>query len=354
MLDGLELGSRFTWDLTHKDLLCDEPFYSRGKESPYVFILCGTEGYGGIRHLAREEGSDGTVRWAGCSLDTRKITLNLARDPAMSADVKAHRANSRDIEAIGALPMPFWPIAGKNHGTIVSEPDGPLVDLVLRALSVEEPDEFDKWQEAADAATKEARAKLERWQQFVVRVMDERQDPVRDFHIELFTRGADGDRRAIDFDADVHLYRADPSFRCFHISHDRLLKDWGGVVPDNLWVRLIASSGSELVGFHGVNSSRIREDGTGMDPEGVGRRVAVAGDLRRSRGDALPPLHHDLCRGDGEPRPHALRHGPEPHLHLRPRLERMTDSGSAARTSGAAAVLALTGRHPARLGTAPV
>jgi pimeloyl-ACP methyl ester carboxylesterase len=268
VLDGLELGGRFTWDLTHRDLLCDRPFYGRDPDSPYVFILCGTEGYGGIRQLAREEGSDGTVRWAGCSLDTRKITLNLARDPAMSAAAKAHRADSRDIEAMGALPMPFWPVAGKNHGTIVSEPDGPLVDLVLGALSVDGPGEFEAWQDAARAATKGAMDRLERWQQFVVRVVDERGDPVPDYHIELFTKDADGDRRAVDFDVDVHLYRADPSLRCFHVSHDRLLEGWKGEVP-KLWVRLIASSGSELVGYHGVDSKRIRADGTGMDPEGV-------------------------------------------------------------------------------------
>ena len=49
ILDGLELGSRFTWDLTHQDLLGPEPYYSKGPDTPYVFIFCGTESYGGIR-----------------------------------------------------------------------------------------------------------------------------------------------------------------------------------------------------------------------------------------------------------------------------------------------------------------
>jgi hypothetical protein len=37
----------------------------------------------------------------------------------------------------------------------------------------------------------------------------------------------------------------------------------------NLWVRLIASSGTELVGYHGVKSERIWADGTGMNRDGV-------------------------------------------------------------------------------------
>ena len=117
ILDELELGSRFTWDLTHKDLLGKEPFYSKGPDTPYVFIFCGTESYGGIRQLTNEPGTDGTVRWAGCSLSTQKITIDLTRDPDQS-QLMAPRATATDNVARNVLPMPFWPIAGKNHATI--------------------------------------------------------------------------------------------------------------------------------------------------------------------------------------------------------------------------------------------
>ena len=39
VLDGLELGSRFTWELTHKDVLCTPPLYGKGNDSPWVFIF---------------------------------------------------------------------------------------------------------------------------------------------------------------------------------------------------------------------------------------------------------------------------------------------------------------------------
>ncbi len=150
----------------------------------------------------------------------------------------------------------------------MSEPEKPLTGLVLQALGVESRAEFDAWQRAAHAATDATRAAMGEWQQFVVRMQDERGDPIRDFQVELFTRGDSDDRRVLDFDVDVHAYRADPSLRCFHVSHDRLRKGWGERVPD-LWVRLIASSGTELVGYHGVSSERIRADGTGMNREGA-------------------------------------------------------------------------------------
>ena len=67
---------------------------------------------------------------------------------------------------------------------------------------------------------------------------------------------------------DVHPYRADNSLRCFHVNLTLLGRLWGGTFPD-IWVRVIASSGSALVGYHGIDSGRLRADLQGMDPRGV-------------------------------------------------------------------------------------
>jgi hypothetical protein len=80
VLDGLELGSRFTWDLAEKDLFGKMPFYGPHDDTPYVFIFCGTEGYGGIRKLINDPGTDGTVRLAGCGLNVRKINVDLTKN----------------------------------------------------------------------------------------------------------------------------------------------------------------------------------------------------------------------------------------------------------------------------------
>jgi hypothetical protein len=41
VLYGLELASDFTWDLAHRDLFADEPFYGPTRRTPYVFTFCG-------------------------------------------------------------------------------------------------------------------------------------------------------------------------------------------------------------------------------------------------------------------------------------------------------------------------
>src|SRR6202008_4567758 len=72
VLHGLELGSQFTWDLAHLDLFGEDTFYGKTKSTPYVLLFCGDQPYRGIRELVSEPGTDGTVRLAGCSLNSRK------------------------------------------------------------------------------------------------------------------------------------------------------------------------------------------------------------------------------------------------------------------------------------------
>ena len=247
VLDGLELASRFTWDLAHLDLLGDETFYGPTRRTPFVFIFCGTASYGGLRQLMSEPGTDGTVRWAACPLNTRKIILDMTRDPAREGSEK--RVSVADWKN---TDIPLIPIDGKNHGTILSDPGRDLADLVDEALRVSTAAEFTAWIEGATARTRATRGRMEEWQQFVVRVTDERGDPVPDYNIQLFSRtaGSGADHGVHQFDVDVHTYRGDTSLRCFHVklgdlSYDKLR---------NLWIRVIASSGSSLVGYHGFGS----------------------------------------------------------------------------------------------------
>jgi hypothetical protein len=263
ILDGLELGSSFTWDLTHKDVLSEDVYYGKGADTPYVFIFCGTSTYSGIRQLVNEPGTDGTVRWAGCSLGTQKIHLDFTRDPAREP---TSRVTSSNIAAQGVLDMPFWPIAGKNHATIIKDPGDVLIDLVDRALQVDSEQAFKDWYQTAKAATADAVPK-QKWQQFVVRAVDERGDPIKDYHIELSVESPNGEI-SIDFDLDVHTYRADPSLRCFHVDltalEEAIEKAGGGA----LFVRIIASSGTALVGYHGIAGEKVTADGKEV-PDGV-------------------------------------------------------------------------------------
>lgn len=256
ILDGLELGSAFTWDLAHADLLGEETYYGPTKRTPFVFIFCGTRGYGGVKKLVTDApGTDGTVRWSSCALNTRKICIDMTRDSARDDTKRVTVAPWKNAD------IPLIPVEGRNHGTILSEPTAELTDMIDSALQVSSAAEFAAWTETSLARTKEHRAKLEEWQQFVIRAVDERGDPVRDWNIQLFTFTARGSGRQIrPFDVDVHVYKRDPSLRCFHVNLGEL--DYRNLL--SLWVRVIASSGSQLVGYHGFSSA----DGDGDALEG--------------------------------------------------------------------------------------
>ena len=53
--------------------------YGDGSDTPWVFTFCGTEAYSGLRRLVNAPGTDGTVRWAGCSLTCRKVDMDLTK-----------------------------------------------------------------------------------------------------------------------------------------------------------------------------------------------------------------------------------------------------------------------------------
>ena len=54
ILDGLELGSQYTWDLANIDLFGPTPFYGKHPDTPYPFVFCGNRAYGGIRGFINE------------------------------------------------------------------------------------------------------------------------------------------------------------------------------------------------------------------------------------------------------------------------------------------------------------
>jgi hypothetical protein len=245
VLDGLELGSKFTWDLAHKDLLDEQKvFYGPTDHTPYVFTFCGNKDYSGLRGLfTKSDATDGTVRWSGCALNSRKITLDLTRS-----------RKSNDCTSITKWPiderinlmMPFIPVPGLNHTTIIEEPSKLLVEMVARALQVTSFDDYTKWVTYATTQTKDALSRMGKWQQFLVRARDERGDSITDYNLQLFTRQSGSKKGKWDqVEVDVHTYAGDNSYRCFHINLD----DIPGNNDQELKVEFIASSGTKLLGY---------------------------------------------------------------------------------------------------------
>jgi hypothetical protein len=290
VLEGLELGSKFTWDLAHLDLLGPEPFYDTGRGTPYVAVFIGNTPYEGVASLANDPGTDGTVRWSGCSLNARKIIIDLTRIPVANAT-----RLSITPWADRRLDIPMIAVDGRNHGSLISEPEPGMVDLLAAFLKVGDPggEAHDAWLARAqkygeaglpkmkidpDAAPASlegdvkkfvghllghtAATELEGWQQFVVFACDERGDGITDYMIEVLTRQPDGTWVPFhEMSTDVHPYGPDSSYRCFHVRLPVGLSG-GGV---KLRARINASTGTELLAYQGYGSE-ARQLGSTAEP----------------------------------------------------------------------------------------
>lgn len=257
VLDGLELGSRFTWDLAHHDLVGARAEALRDLPGPRTFVLCGIDGFKGLKGLANEPGTDGAVRLAGAALNTRKVVLDL------TLDADAGREAERTVTAPWSVPdVPMIALAGLNHGTLVSAPTAPAVDLIVRALDVADDAGYAAWHADATAhgarvlQRAQRRAKpLGRWQQLVVRVVDERGDAVPDYYLD-FVHRAPGARRWRVIEGvrmHVHPYGRDASLRCFHLDLDSFQLPTG----TTLGLRLLADTGTSRVRYRGYASASL-------------------------------------------------------------------------------------------------
>jgi pimeloyl-ACP methyl ester carboxylesterase len=286
VLDALELGSRYTWDLAHADLLGEggkKSCYRSDDETPWVAIFIGNQPYDGVSSVANDPGTDGTVRWAGCGLNARKITIDLTRTATDRVCISPWGDR---------LNVPPISVPGRNHGTIIQNPEPGMMKLIQRFLQVGNggKESFDGW--LKDAQTYSGRGvkrmltgsggdaggvkgkvgsvlsrmfhpegeDIEGWQQFVVRARDERGDPITDYMLEIEFQERGKWKKFEQMYTMCHPYSTDPSFRNFHI---RL-----GVGLTNssapLRARISAHTGSELLAYQGYDS-----DGNGVAMRGL-------------------------------------------------------------------------------------
>jgi hypothetical protein len=296
VLDGLELGSRYTWNLALQDMLGKKPLYDEGPNTPYVAVFIGNAGYSGISAVANSPGSDGTVRWAGCALNTRMVQLDFRRQPGLlDAAGQPTRLNISDW-VTGRLGCPIIAVNGRNHGTILSAPEAGAVKLVADFLqTVTTSAGYQTWLTDALAYGKEALAKMDAssdlagtgtggagWQQFVMHVKDDHGDGVADYNVQLFV----GDELKQSDDSEyppvpliVDTYSDDSSYRCFYVrlSDDMLHAGTEGR-PRKIWMELIASSGTAYLEYEAYSNL----EGEGASPT---RLTTALGETNRVKLD---------------------------------------------------------------------
>ncbi|MFN8062329.1 MAG: hypothetical protein U0Q12_24470 [Vicinamibacterales bacterium] len=240
VLQGLEPASPFQWMLSVDYDLHGASYFNFSPQWPeekrcYPFVFAAGEAYTGIQaKLIRQRalpGTDGTVRIAGTSLNTRGCSLDFRRDHARLVwwpDTRGAR-------------IPFAVFAGFNHGSII-EPktagfDAPLGPGTLAhtiATSSTTLATYAELAETFDRTSEDNYARLpadrqDRYQQFFFRVRDDVNLEVDDYFIDFHVAHRDGTphealtvRFDEDFETQVYRHSAAPTYRVFMMNCSKL------------------------------------------------------------------------------------------------------------------------------------
>ncbi len=288
ILKGLELASPYTWWLAERDRFGDGgAMYGPG--NVLCTVLIGNSGYKGIRAIANEDGSDGTVRVSTANMQCARVKAVFPANPSdrnVGHDVEYEVEYSTGTTAFGVMD-------GHNHGSITlshrnslaqlkrSKRDRALFDNIVSALTVTD-DEFGDWRHSLSerndellrtAARGRNRAK-HGFQNTVVLVEDQYGVGVDDYLLEFYEK--DDDRGVIaetihtSTIKNVHKYCDDASYRSIYIDCTRL----HGIIDsvgEFLSVSITASPelgdrspvGFTTLGDDGIGGIRIRHEDIG-------------------------------------------------------------------------------------------
>lgn len=179
ILSGLELGSSYQWDLASRDLLHQVQFYS-GK-SIQATVLVGLAKYDGIKQAVNRPGTDGTVVISGTNLNSVKFTFDFS-----SGIYNWEHHQTISESAFGVLP-------NVNHSTIVDgacDKGHDVHKFIVRALTTKNEEDFEALRKdlstLSDGTYTASQTKESKYQQFMVRVIDDFGHAVKDYRIEFF------------------------------------------------------------------------------------------------------------------------------------------------------------------------
>ena len=201
---GLELGSPYTWRLAERDRFGrGGTMYQPG--NVLCTVLVGNAGYDGIRAIANNEGSDGTVRISTANMECVRIKASFPANP----DVVGHDV-IYDMEASSGSTA-FGVVDGYNHGSITlshrrsdsvaqlkgTRRDGPLFAHIVEALTATDH-EFEAWlgrlaahNDALLPKTVTSSDKKHGFQNTVVHVEDQYGVGVEDYLLEFYEKDDD-------------------------------------------------------------------------------------------------------------------------------------------------------------------
>ncbi|HWX14010.1 MAG TPA: hypothetical protein VNY06_03970 [Methylocella sp.] len=280
---------------TDRDLF-GKGLYPSTNRGTFLYILSETDTYGRLKGLvavgASENGSDGTIRAASASLDSSvKLEVNFI-DPAHP-----------QVNIITQSPV-FKLVKECNHSTIVPSPNDtavhPAFKIIKQCLSIQNTTQYTTLRNTFDTENEqlyeenkvyrkdnESVDPINRFQQFIVRVLDNMGNAVSDYRLDFhivdnsiqrstwtaqspppaLDKYSDYNVRIIEkVISDVEQHSVEPSYRTFFINIDelnKLLGDLGSAHP-NAYVSLNldalpsapgVSYNTDLIKYVGLNSS---------------------------------------------------------------------------------------------------
>jgi hypothetical protein len=240
MLNALELGSPYQWNLTQRDVLlppgtgATPGMYGYGRIWPFVIV--GTHPYSdALRQIVNENGSDGTVRVPGANLNTLGMTLDFTvPGPTPQATAWGNRF-------AGTFPLAVLP--NRTHGSIIDPLGGDIAsetplqkqqfqNLILQALNCATQAEYDamaaEWWQISEQTVDPGDPLRHQYLQLNVEVFDDEGNPVNDYFLEFSGPSNDpSDDSTVYFHRsvleDVHTNGQAATLRCLYADRTGLL-----------------------------------------------------------------------------------------------------------------------------------
>jgi pimeloyl-ACP methyl ester carboxylesterase len=254
ILEALEMGSSYSWNLAKRDLFGPKSFYV--PESCLTAVLVGSLPYqDGLRKLVGKDGTDGTVYVSTANLNATGLSFEF------TAGVQVPAVQSWPKSA-GKIAFAVFP--NRDHGSI-TRPDTLTPDLgefILRFLALNTPD-YPQFMTDCDAQTKAtlpetpASTNLHTFQNLAARVSDDLGMAISDFFLEFYERPHTA-AEAVTIDdlmvkvhtdvlQTVHNFKLDESYRSFIF--DLTTLNQAIADGEELMFSLSAASPSKLIGY---------------------------------------------------------------------------------------------------------
>ena len=259
MLDGLELGSPFQWELACRDLFAidtDKPGTIYGEALIWPFVLVGSMPYqSGLRKMVNESGCDGTVRVAAANLNAYGATLDFTRQDAPTVlGMSAHNHDS--AVAHGSfipwrhkygedLEFPLAVLPHRDHASITdptirgdnesAQEQADFQNFLLAALACPSFADYQalqrEWRKYSDQVQDPEAADDDHHMHMQINafVVDEYQNPVGDYMIEFIAPNYEQntDLTGVFHDQvirDVHKCEQNAALRTIYFDRQRMFE----------------------------------------------------------------------------------------------------------------------------------